>query len=76
MSYVQINLPQTVFTAYNVLGQEWGKVDISGRSSQKQMAVENDKIIKWELHLINGMKGSQPSNIHREFTMKYLIYKI
>lgn len=63
MSYVQINLPQTVFTAYIVLGQKWGKVDISGRGNQKQMAVENGKIIKWELHLINGMKVSQPSSL-------------
>lgn len=44
MSYVQINLPQTVFTAYIVLGQKWGKVDISGRGNQKQMAVENGKL--------------------------------
>lgn len=38
-------------------------MDISGRGNQKQMAVENGKIIKWELHLINGMKVSQPSSL-------------
>lgn len=38
-------------------------MDFSGRGSQKYMAVENDKIIRWELHFVNGIKGSQPSGL-------------